>query len=105
MNQLGELKENAGKFSDRNVEIIAVFREERAGIEGLKLVREKTDVEFTLALDNGAEQTAAYSTGQGKFDSYVVDAEGVIAGIVKGDLTNRAKSEQLLEIVGSIRDE
>jgi hypothetical protein len=102
MRQLGELKANAEKFADHGVEVIAIFREEKSGVDGLTTIKNKTKVDFTLCLDTGAEQTSAYSPGKLKFDNYVVDKQGVIRGIIDGTKTNRAKSAQLLEILSSL---
>ncbi len=105
MAQLVELKKNNDKFADRGVEVIAVFREEKQGLEGLQKTKDKTGVPFTLALDLGAEHTAAYSPGKWVFNSYVVDSSGTVRAIVEGDLRNRAKSEQLLNAIESLTDE
>lgn len=99
MRQLGELKENAEKFEEAGLEIIAIFREEREGVEGLKKIKEKTGVDFTLCLDTGAEKTSAYSPGRGKFDNYLIGSDGKVAAIFDGSLTKRALSEQLLEAI------
>ena len=102
MRQLGELNKNADKFKEMNVEVIAIFRKEAEGIEGLQKVRDKTKVEFTLGLDTPAEKTASYSPGRREFSSYVIDSKGSIQGIIKGSLMKRANSEQLMEILASL---
>lgn len=102
MRQLGELKKSADRFKEQGVEVIAVFREEAKGVEGLEIIKEKTEVEFTLCLDKDAEKTSRYSPGRRQFAGYVIDKSGVICGFIDGDLRNRAKSEQLLEIVASL---
>jgi len=89
-------------FAKENVEVIAVFREEQKGVQGLEMIKKQTKTEFALALDTGAKNTAAYSPGRRKFDSYVVDKTGVIRGIVSGDVRNRAKSQKLLSIISEI---
>ena len=105
MRQLGELKKNAAKFKEQGVEVIAVFREESKGVDGLEIIKTKTGVEFTLGLDKGAEQTSRYSPGRMQFANYVINKSGVICGIIDGDLRNRAKSAQLLEVVASIAEQ
>ena len=102
MRQLVELKKNADKFSAKKVEVIATFREEKEGEKGLQKIKEKTKVDFTLALDTGAKQTAKYSPGRMEFTGYVVDRTGIIRGKIEGDLRKRANSAQLLKIVDSI---
>ena len=102
MRQLGELNKNASKFEELGVEVIAVFREESKGVDGLQKIKDKTQVNFTLGLDPGAKQTATYSPAKMEFSGYVVDKSGVIQGIINGSLRNRAKSDQFLEILTSI---
>ena len=102
MAQLGELKKNEDKFESMGVEVIAVFREDQKGIEGLELIRKKTGVKFRLALDTGAKQTAKYSPVKRTFDNYIVNQTGVITKVIEGDLRNRAKSDQLLQELGKL---
>ena len=102
MAQLGELKKNSDKFDAMGVEVIAVFREDKKGVEGLALIKKRTGVEFTLCIDTGAENTARYSPLKRTFDNYVVDKTGVITKVIEGDLRNRAKSKQLLDELGKI---
>ena len=73
MNQLGELGKNKDKFKEAGAEVIAVFREEKQGEDGLKKIKEKTKTTFTLGLDNGKEKTAMYSGGRREFTGYVID--------------------------------
>jgi hypothetical protein len=102
MRQLGELKKNADKFKEQGVEVIAVFREEAKGVDGLQKIKTRMEVEFTLCLDKGAVQTGRYSPGKRQFANYVVNKSGVICGIIDGDLRNRAKAAQLLAIVDKV---
>jgi len=105
MRQLGELKRNAAdKFKEQGVEVVAIFREEQSGMDGLKKIKAKSKVEFTLGLDTDAKATGAYSPGKMKFQNYVIDKHGVIRGIVDGSLKSRAQSAQLLEILASLGD-
>ena len=103
MRQLVELKKNQDKFQELGVEVIAVFREEQKGVEGLEIIKEKTEVSFTLALDTPAEQTAKYSPGRREFSNFVIDADGKVVAMIEGDLRNRAKFEQLLEAIEAIK--
>jgi hypothetical protein len=106
MRQLVELKRNAAeKFQEQGVEVVAVFREEKSGIDGLKKIKEKSSVEFTLGIDTPVNATVAYSPGKMKFHNYVVDKNGVVQGVIDGSLKSRAQSAQLLEIVGSLVSE
>ena len=83
MKQLGELQKNgAQQFKELGVEVVAVFREEREGIAGLKKIKNRTKVNFTLALDTPANATKAYSNGRKEFDNYLVDGTGVIRGVI-----------------------
>ncbi len=103
MRQLGELKRNAAdKLKEHGVEVVAIFREEKSGIDGLKKIKEKSNVEFTLAIDTPVNATSAYSPGKMKFQNYVVDKNGVIQGVIDGSLKSRAQSAQLLEIVAAL---
>ena len=99
MNQLVELGKNANAFTEAGAEVIAVFREEKEEVEGLNKIVDKTKTTFTLALDNGNEQTARYSTGRREFTGYVINPKGVITKVIEGDLRNRAKSAELIEAV------
>ncbi len=99
MKQLRELGENQEYFKSLGAEVIAVFREEQKGEEGLKLVKKKTDTKFTLALDFKNEQTGRYSAKTGEFTGYVIDSGGVIKAIFEGNLRNRAKSKAFLQAI------
>ncbi len=86
-----------------NVEVIAVFREERQGVEGLEKMKKSSKTNFTMALDTGKKQTAIYSPGRLVFDNYVIDSNGKIAAIIPGDLRKRAKSEELLKVLKGLK--
>ena len=102
MKQLVELSKHSEKFSEKGVEVIAVFREEKKGVAGLQTIREKTKTPFTLCLDTPVDKTTAYSNGRMEFDSYVIDASGKIAGKIDGNLRRRALSDQLFEIIDAL---
>ena len=105
MRQLGELNKNgAQQFKEMGVEVVAVFREEREGLAGLKKIKNRTKVDFTLALDTPANATKAYSNGRKEFDNYLVDGSGVIQGVIDGSLKTRAQSEQLVKMIKSLSD-
>jgi peroxiredoxin len=104
MRQLVELNENAAKFEEMGVEVIAVFREEAEGVAGLQKIKDRTSVEFTLCLDTGAKQTAKYSPVKREFDNYVIDKTGKIAAKIDGTLRKRARSEQILEILTELAE-
>lgn len=103
MAQLVELNKNADKFKEMGVEVIAVFREEAKGVEGLEAIKKKTKVDFTLCLDTGKKKTARYSDGRREFTNYVIDPNGVVQEIIKGSLKTRANSEQLLSALKKIK--
>lgn len=105
MRQLVQLKKSEERFQEMGVEVIAVFREEQNGVEGLKKIKRSTEVPFTLCLDTGAEQTAKYSPGRREFDNYVIDQSGNIAAKIDGDLRNRATSEQLFTVLEGLTGE
>ena len=105
MRQLVELKEHAEEFENQNAEIIVIFREEQKGVDGLKLIKKRQKVDFTLALDTGKKSTPEYSPGNRRFDNYVVDKSGKIRAIVDGTLRTRAKAEQLLDTLKKINSE
>ena len=104
MKQLVELGNKAEEFKKSKTEVIAVFREESKGEDGLKAIKEKTRTTFTLALDNDKKQTARYSGGKGEFTGYVISPKGKITKIIKGDLRTRAKSDELLKAIGVSSD-
>ena len=82
------------QFQDLNTEIVAVFREEEKGAEGLKLAREKTKAEFPFVMDLGAEQTAGYSaTG---FSTYVIGKDGQVEAELTGTKMVRPPAEEVL---------
>ena len=94
MHQLGQLQENYEEIVDKNAEVIAVFREEAEGVAGLEKSREKTSATFPLVLDSGSEQTGAYS--QSGFHTYVINPDGKIVAVIKGNLMKRASAEAVL---------
>lgn len=104
MRQLVQLKDSSKQFADLGAEVIAVFREDEKGEEGLKEIRENTKVEFTLAADLGAKRTKRYSPGKREFDNYVIDASGTIRSVIDGTLRTRAQAKQILEALTRIKE-
>ena len=104
MKQLVELGKKADEFKKSKTEIIAVFREEKKGEDGLKAIKDKTKTTYTLALDSGNKKTGRYSTGRREFTGYVINPEGKITKILKGDLRNRAKADELLKAINGSAD-
>lgn len=90
-----QLQENYEQIQSLNAEVLAVFREEKLGVDGLIKSREKSGSEFPLLLDLGAERTAAYS--QSGFHTYVIDRQGKILAILEGTVMKRATVEGVLE--------
>ena len=68
----------------------------------MKLIKAATNTSYTLALDTGKKKTARYSAGNREFTGYVIDPKGVIKSIFKGDVRNRATSEQLLNALAEV---
>ena len=102
LKQLLELRRNAEKLKAANARVVVVFREEAKGIDGLKLMKNRAKVDFTFALDNGKQQTAAYSPGDKEYSTYVIDKSGQIQGIIKGDTRNRAKTQRILDTIAGL---
>ncbi len=76
-----------------------MFREEQKGVDGLKLIKEKTKTPYTLAIDLNNEKTGRYSSKKGEFTGYVIDGDGMITKVLTGNLRNRAKSNELLSAI------
>ncbi len=104
MKQLVQLQQHADDFRALNAELIFVFREESKGVDGLKLIKEKHDTNFTLTVDLGKKNTQAYSPGKMEFDNYVIDSGGIIRGVIDGTKTDRAKADELLAVLKQIND-
>lgn len=102
LKQLLELRRNAEKLKAANVRVVVVFREEDKGIDGLKLMKKRAKVDFTFAIDNGKQQTAAYSPGDKEYSTYVINPSGRIQGYIKGDIRNRAKSQRILDTIAGL---
>lgn len=76
-----------------------MFREEKKGVDGLQIIKEKTKTPYTLAVDLNNEKTGRYSSKKGEFTGYVIDGTGTITGIFDGNLRNRAKSDAFLTAI------
>ncbi len=100
MRQLVQLQENYAKFQDLDAEILAVFREEEKGTEGLKLSQERVRASFPFLWDAEAKQTAAYS--QQGFDTYLIDKRGIIRDRLKGIKVRRPTAEQILNALQKV---
>ncbi|MCA9127399.1 MAG: redoxin domain-containing protein [Planctomycetales bacterium] len=105
MKQLVELQQHAEEFKKLNAELIFVFREEQAGVDGLKQIRDKRKTTFTLTLDLDKKSSKMYSPEKMTFDNFVLDSSGTVRLIVDGTLTTRAKAEQLLKVLKEIETE
>lgn len=100
MSQLVELRNNSKKdFEKHNVEVIAIFREEKEGQTGLKKIQKRAKTEFTLALDLDKKKTGRYSPKRRTFDNYVIDKSGKIIAIIDGTLRVRGKFKQIADIL------
>ncbi len=51
MKQLVELQKNLAEFKGLGIHVIGLLRNEKLGVEGLKLAKEKTKASFPLAYD------------------------------------------------------
>ena len=96
MKQLVELQKNYAKFKSLKTEVIAVFREEEEGVEGLETSKKNTGAEFLFLDDPESKATKAYSQGS-KFTTYVIDGEGVIRAVLDGTLRKRPLAAAVLE--------
>ncbi|MDG2222021.1 MAG: redoxin domain-containing protein [Rubripirellula sp.] len=105
MNQLVELKKSADAFKSLNAEVLVVFREESEGVDGLKKIKRQHDPPYLLTFDKDAKQTRDYSSKRMTFDNYVIDSKGIVRGIVDGTLRDRAKSDQLLQLLRKIESD
>jgi len=105
MAQLVKLQERAEEFKAANTEVIVVFREEQDGVEGLKKSKERAKSTFRLALDTGKKETARWSPGRRQFANYVVDRNGIVQGIIDGDLRDRATADELFAVIKKINSE
>jgi len=97
---LGHMKAMQGKYAEfkqAGAEVVAVFREDSARIDGLKKVREATKAEFPLLTDYEAQKTKPYSS-EG-YAAYVVDRMGIVRAIVPGTKAGRPDVDKLLEAV------
>ena len=100
MRQLGQLQDSYDDFRDLNTEVVAVFREEQKGAEGLQMARERTEASFPMGLDLGAEQTAEYSPKG--FSTYIIGADGTIKAVFPGTKMIRPSAEKILESLQGI---
>lgn len=103
MRQLVQLQGHAEDFKSLNAELIFVFREEGDGVDGLKKIKDKHETTFTLALDGDKKSSKAYSPEKMTFDNYVIDARGVVRGIVDGTLRDRATADELTKVLREIQ--
>jgi alkyl hydroperoxide reductase subunit AhpC len=81
------LQKSYAEFKKLDTEIVAIFREEEAGVEGLEKSIKRIDAKFPMLLDLKSKKTKAYS-GEG-FATYIVDKEGKIAAMLPGTKTKR----------------
>ena len=78
MTQLVELQKDLAKFDELGVQVIGLLRNEKLGVEGLKLAKEKTKASFPLAYDIGAKTTSRYV----QFSTYLIDEDGVVRAVL-----------------------
>lgn len=81
---------------------MAVFREEKEGVEGLKKSRASTKATFPFGLDRDSAATAAYS--QDAFNTYIVDAKGTLRAALKGTKLVRPTDEEILAELTKVLD-
>ena len=103
MKQLVQLQTELGDLlKEHEVQVLVVFREESDGQEGLRKVVEQTATDFTLTLDENAEATGPYSSGNKVHDSYVVGADGMLHAILPGKRYDRAQASEFAATLSSI---
>ena len=95
MAQLVQLQKQSEEFQKLNAELIFVFREERQGVEGLKMIKDRSKTSYTLAVDLNRKSSIAYSPKRMTFFNYVIAGDGTVKGIIPGNLKTRATAEQL----------
>ncbi len=94
------MQKNIDEFKKYETEVISVFREEKEGLVGLKKMQVATKAEFHLWDDTQAQSSKAYS--QGKFNTYVIDAEGVIRAVLEGTKARRPPAAAVLKEVAKL---
>ena len=102
MTQLVQLQKHADDFKKLDAELIFVFREEKEGVDGLKIIRDKQKTTFTLTLDEDKKSSKAYSTERMTFDNFVIDKSGVVRAVIDGTLRDRATADELLKALKEI---
>lgn len=101
MGHMQALQKRSAEFDAAGAQIVAVFRENKEGVEGLKKVRKASKAEFLLLDDPDKQQTKAYSP-EG-FAAYVVDSQGIIRGVFDGTKTGRPDPDKLLAAVKELK--
>lgn len=101
MGHMQALQKQVQAFDAAGGQIVAVFRENKEGLEGLKKVRKASKAEFLLLDDPEKQQTKAYSP-EG-YAAYVIDQQGIIRGVFDGTKTGRPDAEKLLAAVKSLK--
>jgi len=94
MKQLVQLQQQYHEFQSAGCEIIAVFREEKDGKDGLKKSLERTRAEYPLLLDTPPEATKSYSPDG--FHTYIIDPAGVVRVDLPGTKMKRPDAEEIL---------
>ncbi len=95
------MQKNIDAFKKYKTEVISVFREEKEGVAGLKKMRKATGAEFHIWDDTKGKSSKAYSQG-GKFNTYVIDEEGVIRAVLEGTKTRRPPAAAVLKEVAKL---
>jgi peroxiredoxin len=102
MQQLGELRQLSTAFAEHHAQVLVVFRESDKGTELLTELADRFEIpqHIQLAIDPGAEQTAAWS--RDGYHSYVIDDQGMIRRVLQGSTTDRPHGAEILSAVTAV---
>ena len=93
MKQLVQLQSKKAEFDKMGIEMICVFREEKAGASGAAKAAAKSSFSPIL-LDTPIDKTKAYS--QKDFATYLIGKDGKIKAVISGKKTKRPTADDVL---------
>ncbi len=100
MKQLVELQEDLDKLKGLGIQVIGLLRNEKLGVEGLKLAKEKTKASFPLAYDVKAKATSRYAP---RFTTYLIDEAGIIRAVLGPENKKPVKPSVIIEEFEKLR--